>query len=33
VTMSEIYASGSLDQPLSLWFAAQLAESGLAATR
>ncbi|MDG9697129.1 hypothetical protein QC281_44590, partial [Streptomyces sp. DH17] len=33
VTMSEVYVSGSLDQPLSLWFAARLEESGLAATR
>ena len=33
VTMSEVYVSGSVNQALSLWFAARLAENGLAATR
>lgn len=30
VALSEVYAGGALDPPLSLWFAAQLAETGLA---
>ena len=29
VTMSEVYISGVLDQPQSLWFAERLKESGL----
>ena len=33
VTTSEVYVSGVVDQPLSLWFASRLAESGLAAAR
>ena len=32
VTISEVYVSGVADQPLSLWFAARLAESGLRAS-
>jgi hypothetical protein len=31
VTISEVYVSGVVDQPLSGWFAARLAEIGLAA--
>jgi hypothetical protein len=31
VTISEVYVSGLVDQPLSLWFAARLEESGLGA--
>ncbi|MBR0965898.1 hypothetical protein JQ554_17020 [Bradyrhizobium diazoefficiens] len=33
VTLSEVYVGGTRDQPLSLWLAARLAESGLAPTR
>ncbi|MGX1319801.1 hypothetical protein AB7M17_003254 [Bradyrhizobium sp. USDA 377] len=31
VTMSEVYVSGLVDDPLSRWFATRLAESGLGA--
>ena len=31
VTISEVYVSGVLDQPLSRWFAERLKESGLGA--
>lgn len=32
VTMSEVYVSGSIDEPLSRWFATRLEESGLGAS-
>jgi hypothetical protein len=33
VTISEVYVSGVLDQPLSRWFATRLAEIGLGTAR
>ncbi|MGY4367985.1 hypothetical protein ACVW1A_004050 [Bradyrhizobium sp. LB1.3] len=33
VTISEVYVSGVVDQPLSRWFATRLAESGLGTAR
>jgi hypothetical protein len=33
VTISEVYVSGVVDQPLSRWFATRLEESGLGTAR